>query len=75
MTAMNWDRVNRENRAIREANRTFAPEGPIRDPLARPRKRNGAGGSGTSRRTEKDRALAWHRANRACQLRVMGGQP
>ena len=61
MTRMNWDRVNRENRAISEANRTFDPE-----PAARPGKnaRKRRNRSRGKRVTEKERALAWHRQNR-----------
>ena len=59
MTRMNWDRVNRENRAIREANRVLAPE-PTRPRVAPSKRRKPK----RKRMTEKERALAWHRQNR-----------
>ena len=70
MSRMNWDRVNRENRAISEANRVLDPE-PTRaarsdQPKSRkPRSRK------RKRMTEKERALAWHRQNRTETLAIM----
>lgn len=75
MSRMNWDRVNRENRAISEANRVLDPE-PTRAarsdrPKSRmPKSRKRQSGK-RKRMTEKERALAWHRQNRTETLAIM----
>ena len=71
MSGMNWDRVNRENRAIRESNRVLEPEP---DRKARKKHKNGNDQkgkkkSGGKRMSEKERALAWHRQRRHASKR------
>ena len=67
MTGMNWDRANRENRAMSEADRVFDPEptAPVRRKMRRAKKRPA---KKRKKMTEKERALAWHRQNRVDSL-------